>query len=1004
MSDLPALDLGAPIGDGSLNLGGSLQDEASNLDGSAGREPLALDLAPPSGGSDEGALDLDSLDLGLGGDAPVALELPGDDAGDGSFGQVDLPTSSGGAGPDLGVVSFSKPAPALDVGGPPSRSAGPANNDMLQLADIDDGKKPSTRAASDHSATKTKTTKKKAKKKSEERKTFALTRTHKLVALGVVLLLALGGGGFYLYQKQQAAADVRSRANKLLERARKQLASDAPGHWDTAAQTAERALKIDGKHAVALGIAAQAHYAAFLDTGIGHDARVGKARAFVRTVTKNDLEGIDIDKAEALGEIAAGKSTDLINAVQTLRKVLSKLRGDADAQLYLGWAYAAQHNYSAALQSFGAALKKNPNRIPALYGQGLAYMALGERKKARATFGKVIQRDSSHVGAQIGNAQLLQLPSLADREQRYLEILQRKDIGKADPRSVSLAWSLAGDLALLAGRVDEAKQRYDQAAKLDRTNLRAAVGKAKAALKQNRLAAARDKLTRVLDANSANIEARLTLAAVELSDGKLDAAQAQIDKLEARKPPLEGNSELTRFYMTQGALAEARADANKKDVDPSKYDAALAFYEKAQKHAPKTDVRPIVARSAALQKAGRAVEAVGVLKNVESKAESEPALAVTLGLAHFNTKSFEKAEAWFRKALALKPDNVEAQFQLGLTLYARKQYEPAVTALRKAYDSDMAREDIGLQLAVILEELTRDKEAEALYLKLLAGKTPSLNVRARAGRFYVRKGRADQVTKLGQTILKESPGHPAGLFLRAESQYIKGNYADAVRYYKNAVRVDPAPQFLDGLGRAYEQLNPPLSYNQAMQAYRRAAKADDSYLSPRLGIARIYLTRLSTQTLADAIASLEDARRLDPKNAWVYYGLGACYRKKGNLVNEAKQRRRPNFDRALSYYRTALKFDAKRADVHWAIGDLYYELNRPREAARSFSRAVSLGESMAKEPNWLNDALFKWARSARAIRDRRGALKALEKLEGRDPRGAIVQEIKKMKLELRGGR
>src|SRR5205823_6687466 len=96
----------------------------------------------------------------------------------------------------------------------------------------------------------------------------------------------------------------------------------------------------------------------------------------------------------------------------------------------------------------------------ALYGRGRAKLLQADAKGARTDFAAVLEVAKDHIGAQVGLAATLPPSQSLQREQDLLGILGRKDIATADARAVVLAWTLAGDVARQAGRLDVARDRY----------------------------------------------------------------------------------------------------------------------------------------------------------------------------------------------------------------------------------------------------------------------------------------------------------------------------------------------------------------------------------------------------------------------------------------------------------------------------------------------------------------------------------------------------------------
>ena len=970
--------------------------------------PAEPDFIPPLDLGD--ALDLgEPLDLGKPKPAVMALELPDDsaDAGGDRFGELDLPSTESSPPAAGGVVSFSSPASPAP---PPKRStsfSGPADEGGLELdsdaaADARHQNTGTTVAEADGlldadtlgdapAGKKRKTKKKKPAKKKEKRK---LTRKQVLVLIAVVVVVAIAGGGFWLYKKKLAADEHDQLVKSHLKNSRRSMQSDKPLHWEDAAQAAKKALALDKKSGDALGLAAQAEYAAIIDEAIGLDRRSAAGRALIRRINDASVQSVEAEKAEALREMIEGQPAEAVKALTKLQKNNAR---DADLALYLGWAHAAVHNHKKATTAFTAALKLAPNRIPAQYGLARAELALGNIEKARDAFKKTFDRDKQykdqkghidHLGALVGYYQVKKVARFSERESLFLEITRHKDADKADPRAMSLAWSLAGDQALRAGRVDEAKQRFDRALELSKTNLNAKVGQALTDVAQGRLDDARRRLTEVLEIDAHHLEASLAVAEVATLQHKDEEAQKHVDIILKRDPPLDNPADLARAHLVQGAIYER---------DPSNLASAIAEYEKALALVgPEDDVRPTLALASALAHHTDSAErerGITLLGPLESKAATDPALAVTLGLAWLNAGKADKAEKWFRAALDRKPNDVETLFQLGLALYAQKRFDDAIASIVQAYELDEGREDVGLRLAVIYEELKRDDEAGAIYAKLLTVKEPSLNVHSRAGRFYARLQQYDKVRTHADAILAAKPKEPAGLFLRGEALASAGRFEDSVRFYRDAVAVMAEPQYLDGLGRALENVT---ALDDALRAFKQAATQVPDYLSPRLGIARI---RMARREFLKGIEALEDARRLAPKNAWIFFQLGECYRE----TNRVRK--------SVDYYRKSISFDDTEQLVFYKLGRAYFDLDKTSEAAAAFTRATQLFERKRKaveksEPDydepWVTEGYRKLGFAERARGNKSAAIRAFEAYLQRNPNDrAEISDVKRLLMRLK---
>jgi superkiller protein 3 len=939
---------------------------------------MNLDLAPPAEPSMSVPLSFDdNLDLAepSKGNIP-ALELP-DDPGLGSgpgdrFESMDLP---GAGDDDGGVVQFQKPSASA---APRTKAAALDLSPVSDSLELDDDgpaeivQKKVTVHDADLDVAKDK--KKSKKSVSAKEKKGMSPKLQRIIALAVLGVVALGAGGFFMYKRWQGQKAASKEVGQSVSKARKLLRSDAAGHWDKAAKAAEAALKNDDGLEEPRGIAAQAYLAAFLDEGVDMKTRTSRGIKHVTKITDKNFSGADAEKAKALKLIIDGNAQ---RAVDRLKDVLKKKKTDQDALLYLGWAHASLHDHKAAAEAFAKALKNAPNRkTPALFGLAEAQLALGQVKEARESFRQVIDRNKDHVGALVGSAQAAEVGNFTERENQYLAILRRKDIEKADPRAVSRAWALAGDEALKAGRVDVAKTRYDEATKIFASNLEAKVGKAKASLRQGRLDAAREVLLDVLNEDPAHLDANLTFAEAAARQDKLDEATTKVESLLSRDPPIQNPTDLARVYTVQGQILSA---------DKTRLNEAIEAYEQARTHAGEDNVQPTVALSLLLSANDRRAEGLKLLEPLEAKAEGDPVLATTLGVAFLAADDPLKAEGWFRKALTERPSDIEAHYQLGLSLLAQDKKDDAIDIMKKAYAIEQ-REDIGLRLAVVFESMDgHDDDAGAMYDTLLKADNVSINVTSRAGRFYSRTGNLEEAAAIGEKILAAQPDHPAGLFLKGEGLYAKKNYDGAVKAYREAVSLDPAPQFLDGLGRANEKLE---QFEDAVRAYEKANEQEPAYLNPLLGRARI---RLSRRQFDMALDVLKAAREQAPNEPRIYYMLGVCYHETGKEKN------------AIANLAKAIKLDPTLGAAHYRLGLAYIDAGKERDAIRALKAATTNGDD---DTEWLTDAYYKLGFVARHS-DKASALKAYQDFLARDPKNKAEKKEAKtwiMRLKAQLGR
>jgi tetratricopeptide (TPR) repeat protein len=993
LDDEPALAEEVPLDDSEV----SFEDGEVRASDHAGA--LSLDLGDPLPGAVQRPFGLDAAELELERDEeptppPLPLELNDPLSGAGAprsrTSRMELtlsasnPTGPGAATPDEipSVVTFgrstmpppSQPRPrpptASDDPFAPSRAAGHMLTTEIQI-EVDPNQAP-TRAPLPASVP----PKRQVKTVEVDRRalrTPAQERRRMLLLLAL-LAVAVAGVGIYFGSSWWQERRVRdARAATGLRQAEKLLVDDSPSHWEQAASEARRTTVEDGENIEALALAAEASFAAALDESPAVAERIKEGDQVLATLRARNAKGPHATKAEALRAIL---STNFDLAVKRLEEI-KRPPIDSDRQLYLGWALAAAEQHTKAVAAFTAALARNKTRIPALYGLALSQLELGDRTAAGKSFQAVIDRSRDrfkrdHLGALIG---LAQIAPVSDRASRYQELLARPDLATAPPRAVSRLRTLAGDEALRAGRFDQARARYQEARQLDALNLRAIVGLALLTARSGDLASARKQLTGdVLQAAPDHIEGALALFDVALAEKNRDEANALVEALFARKPPIANATLLGRAYQARARLAELTPE-------PAAQARAEADYREAMKRADDGDFAASIGLSALLMRLGRKQEALEVLDPIRSAAKEDPALALTLGSAYLAAGQAAAAEDAFRSVLARRADDAEARFQLGQALLARRKLAEAAESLRRAYDADPAREDIGLTLARTLEASQRSQDAVAVYRKMLTGEhAPSVAVRAQAGRTFTRLGMAAEADEQGEAIRSEDPNHSAGQFLLGEKLYREGNYDEALKAYREATRVDSGAQYSEGLGRASEKL---AQHDDALRSYADAIAADPDYLAPRLGRGRV---RHARREYALAVSELVAALKIAPDSAEVMRDLGRAYRAMHDVAH------------ALPMLERAVALEERDAETHYELGGIYSEIDRSRQAIQHLSRAAELA---APNATWRGEAFRLLGYAQRAAGNRAGAIAAWRRylsIEHTD--GPERRDIQRMLLRL----
>ncbi len=935
-----------------------------------------IDLPPPSGGS--GMIELEPTNASARSvpatprthapsEPPPALEL-----GDGDPLGLDLPASpAAAAAAGRGVVSFK--AGASTSPGSDSRASATNTGDIdLAVPRRDAPAQPKVRATP----------------KAGPAKAKLSPRAAKLVLAAVLGVGAVGAGGFFMYKRWDAQQTRAADLDRNLKAARKAALANDETHWRRAARAADDVLALDKRNAEALGIAAQAALVAYVEEGTQAEARLANGRRLLETATTNGAHHPTVDKAAAVRDLIEG---DYAGAIAALKPLAA--RGDADAQLYLGWAQAGAQEWAAAQQAFTAALTARP--VAATYGLAQAQQAGGDVAAAHASYLKVIELAPEHVGALVGEVLTAPNSDLGKRETSLLAILQRAGIDKADPRAVVLAWTRAGDEARRGGRLDAARDRYRKALAILPGDRGVLVSLAATELADGKIDAAAEAADKALALAPDDVDAALTAAEIDLRRAKIPEAAARLAALRERKPPITAPALLGRLDMIDGHRLEA-------EKNPA---AALAAYERAATALGAGDIAPTIAAATLLGHMADAAKtpeeattlrarADAKLTTIAAAATSDAGIAIALGVAYLSAGAAPQAERWLRSAIEQRPTEVEAHYQLAEALRRQGKQDEAVATLVKAFELDPSRIDLGVELARGFEAARRDADAAELYRKLLRLPDVTVETKIRAGRFFARTGDIAAARALGDELLAVTPDDPTGLFLKGEGLLLDKRYSEARRVMQEATSRSPDAQFLEGLGRVSEkfsgQTGDTAVRDEALRAYDQAASLDESIVNAWAGAGRI---RLARGEYDKAITAFKKALEKDPGNADLPYGLGMAY---------VELEDRPN---AVTWLTKAVAAQP-RADAYYKLGELYYESDRAGPAASALERATTLATTDERKDGvtvpWLTDALWLLGTVQQVMHNDGATIRAWEAYLARNPKNQAQAEEVRRYLTARG--
>lgn len=296
--------------------------------------------------------------------------------------------------------------------------------------------------------------------------------------------------------------------------------------------------------------------------------------------------------------------------------------------------------------------------------------------------------------------------------------------------------------------------------------------------------------------------------------------------------------------------------------------------------------------------AGNTTEGLRVLERVAAETDRFPEVYAVLGNQYYAAGAFERARPAFTRFLQLEPDSTAARAKLGNTLFKLRQYAKAleefeavrlqwpdnalvlvnignchyqlgeysksVALLKEALERDPKRQSVLFNLAQSYFQLKDYAAAVGYYRQFLEYKPKSFNGRYFAGSALMELGRDDEALvelEAAHTLRPEivHPVYKLGLI------HLRGRRAaEAEKRLAVARTLKPDDAWvISAQGTLARQRG---HFDEAAALHRMAAeKAPDN---ARLH-ANLALTELRSRRDEAALASIEQALKLDANDAWV---------------------------------------------------------------------------------------------------------------------------------------
>ncbi len=502
------------------------------------------------------------------------------------------------------------------------------------------------------------------------------------------------------------------------------------------------------------------------------------------------------------------------------------------------------------------------------------------------------------------------------------------------------------------GKLREAVIQFSNALRFDRNFAAAHFELAKTYSRMNLPNETYTELTRTVELNPGNVEARLDLGNLLLAGGQQAGATAQADAILQQQPNnAEAYALLSRIASVKGDRAGAVADiqhALTLDPNRSSFDSQLGLLESGN---------PATADAAA------------------THLDLAIALDKSNSLAHFTLAALlqrkgdlKGAESQLQAAVAGAPKNLEARAALASFYLQNGNQAQAEAVIQKATEDFAYDMDGAGMLERYDERSVQLDKAQAQYSSLVAHFPKSVPIRLAYARILVSRNEFDKAGEVAKELTRTDGNDPEVAVLNATLLMHQGKSSDALNLLQTAEKNNPENiQLKTLMGVVASQQG---DMGTAESSFGSAAQRDPRDLTAQRGLAE----------LANRKGDQAELREVANNTMKYFPNLPDPYIWRGTAEANDKQ-----FDTAAADFQTALKLNPKDVQAMAELGQVRLSQQHVPEGKALLEQALQLN------PN--SDALNVLVRLDLQARQTPVAIALIQQQLSRTPPSAKLYDI-----------
>ncbi len=585
---------------------------------------------------------------------------------------------------------------------------------------------------------------------------------------------------------------------------------------------------------------------------------------------------------------------DFVQAQENAKKVIERAPNLQMARRLLVTAYIGTREPSRALEALQPLLKDKVEDVAVLNLAGQVYAMNGDFNRSEQYFQRATQADPKNaqyrtrlgvsrlVGGEADQAfQDLEAASALDQDNIQADItlimahLRRNEVAKAVAAVQTLekkkpndpvTYNMKGGVLLASKDTAGARKAFEKALELRPDFLPAVSNLARLDMADKNIDAARKRFETFVAANPKVAQGYMQYAELQaMTGGQNKDIQALLEKgLTAVPTSLPIRTALVAMLAQSGDTKRALLLAQEAQAGSPDDPALLELLARAQ-----------VA-------AGENQQALTTFGKLSSRMPNSVAPLVAMSDLQVAAKDFASAEQSLRKALALKPDAVEAQQRLISLLLQSKRGDAAIAVARDV-QKQHGESSVGFLLeGEALSAMGKSADAVGPYSEAFKrDKSPQSLIRVHSARLAA--GQEQEAAKLVSEWVKANPKDMVIRTYLAERSLSEQKYESAVQQYRQMLEMAPKnAMLLNNLAWALGKLNDKSAVSVAEQAVSLAPN------SP------VVLDTLGTLLMdsgntAKGIETLKKAVSLGPKLPQLRINLARALIKSGDKDGARKE-------------------------------------------------------------------------------------------------------------------